>query len=439
MIYLDYAASSPVLPEASAAALRFMTEEYANPSSIHQAAEKSREVIGRCRRKIAEMLGCRPEEIIFTSGGTESNNLAIFGAGNGKIRHIITAAIEHESVLRAAKAWKNAAPGRKLVILEPDRFGRISAESVEAAISEALSFRASEASRGTSPDLSFRASGASRGIPSGNDTPSPSEILVSVMTANNELGTVEPIRELGAVCKKYGVLFHTDAVQAFAHIPLSVRECGIDYLSASGHKFGAPKGVGFLYAGKAAGLQPLLYGGGQERGQRSGTLNTPGIAGMLAALEYCSEHMASSAKRISALRDAFLREVLEALPDTVVNSPLFESPQSGSAAKSTEKSGPPALSCCLPGHLNLSFPGVEAESLLIHLDLYGIAASAGSACASGSLEPSHVLMALPGMTEERANGSLRFSFGEFTREEECSYAARKLIESVKKLRMLRYG
>ena len=424
MIYLDYAASSPVLPEASAAALRFMTEEYANPSSIHQAAEKSREVIGRCRRKIAEMLGCRPEEIIFTSGGTESNNLAIFGAGNGKIRHIITAAIEHESVLRAAEAWKNAVPDRKLVILKPDRFGRISAESVEEAISEALSFRASE---------------ASRGIPSGNDTPSSSEILVSVMTANNELGTVEPIRELGAVCKKYGVLFHTDAVQAFAHIPLSVRECGIDYLSASGHKFGAPKGVGFLYAGEDAGLQPLLYGGGQERGQRSGTLNTPGIAGMLAALEYCSEHMDSSAKRILALRDAFLREVLEALPDTVVNSPLFENFQSGSAAKSAEKSGPPALSCCLPGHLNLSFPGVEAESLLIHLDLYGIAASAGSACASGSLEPSHVLMALPGMTEERANGSLRFSFGEFTREEECSYAARKLIESVKKLRMLRYG
>ena len=386
MIYLDYAASSPVLPEAAEAARFYMTEEYANPSSIHQAAEKSRDVIGRCRRKIAEMLGCTPSEILFTSGGTESNNLAVFGAGAGKIRHIITTAIEHESVLRAAKAWEAAETGRKLTIMKPDRFGMVSAKQVDEAI---------------------------------HDLPA-SETLVSVMTANNELGTIQPIREIGAVCKKYGVLFHTDAVQAFGHIPIDVGTSGIDYLSGSGHKFGAPKGVGFLYQAKDAPLRPLFYGGGQERGLRSGTLNTPGIAGQLFAAEYAEQHMAASVLRISALRDRFREEILAALPDTVENS-----------CSRTKN--------CLPGHLNLSFPGIEAETLLIHLDLQGVAVSAGSACASGSLEPSHVLMALPGMTVERANASLRFSFGEFTTEAECNTAAEILIASVRKLRNLRYG
>ncbi len=412
MIYLDYAASSPVLPPAADMAVRFMTEEYANPSSIHQAAEESRAVIDRCRRKLADMLGCSPTEIIFTSGGTESNNLAVFGADSGKTRCLITTAIEHESVLRAAEAWESAGEGRSLRVLKPDDRGIVSAEQTEEAVLEALSSRA----------------GREAG-----------EILVSVMTANNELGTIEPIREIGAVCRKYGVLFHTDAVQAFGHIPIDVRECGIGLLSASGHKFGAPKGVGFLYKAGDVPLCPILFGGGQERTLRSGTLNTPGIAGMLAAAEYCETHMAGSAKRIFGLRNAFLREILTALPDTLVNSPLPEGLLTETAADNDDEEFDAASVICLPGHLNLCFPGIEAETLLIHLDLHGVAASAASACASGSLEPSHVLTALPGMTSERANASLRLSFGEFTTEEECAEAAETVIQSVKMLRKLRCG
>ena len=394
MIYLDYAASAPVLPEAAAAALRFMTEEYANPSSIHQAAAESRGVIDHCRRQLAKMLNCAPEEIIFTSGGTESNNLAVFGTCGGKIRTLVTTAIEHESVLKAAEAWAAADPERKLVILKPDEKGVIAAEFVEQALAEAAS-----------------------------------PVFVSVMTANNELGTIQPVHAIGAVCRKYGALFHTDAVQAFGHIPLDVKECGIGLLSASGHKCGAPKGVGFLYASKQAGLEPMIFGGGQERGLRSGTLNTPGIAGLYEAAKYAEAHMKASAERISSLRCGFYERIKAAIPDVIVNGPeVSELTADG-----------PADGSFLPGHLNVSFPGVEAESLLILLDLRGIAASAGSACASGSLEPSHVLMALPGMTEERANASLRFTFGEFTTEEECGAAAEAVIESVRKLLALRYS
>ena len=400
MIYLDYAASAPVLPEAVEAALHFMTAEYANPSSIHRAAEESRAVIDCARRETAGMLNASPEEIIFTSGGTESDNLAVFGANGGKLRHIVTTAIEHEAVLQAAKAWLGepvnaqadvlcAADGRTVTFLYPDAFGRVGAADVETAV---------------------------QGILSRDPSCAGTEILVSVMTANNELGTVEPIAEIGDVCAKCGVLFHTDAVQAFGHIPLDVKEMHIDLLSASGHKFGAPKGVGFLYASPRAKLKPLIYGGGQERKKRSGTLNTPGIAGLYEAEKYAQAQMEASGERIAALRDGFLKTLTENVPGVAVNGPL-----AGNAS-------------CLPGHLNVSFSGVESESLLILLDLHGIAASAGSACASGALEPSHVLMALPGMTKTRANSSLRFTFGEQTTREEAEEAARIVAEDVKSLR-----
>ena len=408
MIYLDYAASSPVLSEAAEQVMRFMTEEYANPSSIHQAAQKSRMVIDSARREIAGMLNCRPEELIFTSGGTESDNLAIFGAANGGVRHIITSAIEHEAVLQAAKAWRCG--DRTLTILKPDSEGGIHPEQVEQAILELL-----EADRTMQP-------GAAN---------AENRILVSVMTANNELGTIEPICGIGEICEKYGALFHTDAVQAFGHIPIDVKACHIDLLSASGHKLGAPKGVGFLYASSKAALKPQIYGGGQERKKRSGTLNTPGIAGLYEAVKYAEAHMAESAERISRLRNLFLRKILSALPDVRINGPQ--------CLKDLEESTEPDRTGCLPGHLNLSFPGIEAESLLILLDMKGIAASAGSACASGALEPSHVLRALPGMDIERANASLRFSFGEFSTEEESEDAAEAVIEAVRRLRALRYG
>lgn len=414
MIYLDYAASSPVLQRAAEEALRFMTDEYANPSSIHQAAYESRAVIDSARRRIAALLHGRPEEIIFTSGGTESDNLALFGAAGGRIRHVITTAVEHEAVLQSAKALTQE-EGRTLTILKPDGRGRVSVAQVEEAIREILK---EEKRRTEGSDSPEQTSGA---------MPSDTGILVSVMTANNEIGTIEPVKEIGAVCRKYGVLFHTDAVQAFGHIPIDVREMNIDLLSASGHKFGAPKGVGFLYASPRAGLRAMIHGGGQERRLRSGTLNTPGIAGLYEAVKYAADQMEASSQRIASLRDRFLSRVLLAIPEVEINSPL-------------EASGlPEERKICLPGHLNLSFRGIEAESLLILLDMAGIAASAGSACASGALEPSHVLMALPGMTEERANASLRFSLGEYTTAEEIDETVRILAHSVEHLRKLRCG
>ncbi len=373
-IYLDNSATTPVAPKVVEAMLPYFSNVYGNASSLHGFGQEAHKALDESRETIAETLGADPSEIIFTAGATEADNLAIKGlafANPGK-RHIITTVIEHDAVLSTCK-WLET-QGREVTYLDVDETGRVDAEQVAEAI---------------------RA-----------DT-----LLVSVMAGNNEIGTIEPIEEIGKICRKRGVLFHTDAVQAYGKIPLPLDV--IDMLSVSAHKISGPKGVGFLYVRKGIKLIPVLHGGGHERGLRSGTENIPGVVGMAAAARLAFSEMGEVVPRLSGYR-ARLIESITALPGTRLNGNRIDS---------------------LPHVSNFSFAGIEGESLVMRLDEQGIATSTGSACSSPNLEPSHVLVAI-GVPLVMAHGSLRISTGRETTSEEIDALLAALPPVVKGLRAI---
>ncbi len=358
-VYLDHAATTPMRPEAIAA----MTEELArlgNPSSLHTAGRRARRVVEESREQIAEVFGARPSEVVFTSGGTEADNLAAKGLywarQDGSRRRVLTTAIEHHAVLDSVR-WLEHAQGAEAVWLSVSREGTLSPELLRAVISQA-------------PDR---------------------VALVSVMWANNEVGSVQPVSDLAAVAREYGIPFHTDAVQAAAQLPVDFAASGADALTVSGHKLGGPVGVGALILARSAEPVPVLHGGGQERDIRSGTLDTPAIRAFAVAAAACAKHRADEAVRLAALRDDLICQVIAAVPDAVLNGPA---PGEGR----------------LPGNAHFSFPGCEGDALLMLLDAQAIACSTGSACTAGVAEPSHVLLAM-GADDLRARGSLRFSLG----------------------------
>jgi cysteine desulfurase len=380
-IYLDYAATTPLDPRVLEAMMPYMTEHFGNPNSIHSFGREARRAIDEAREKIAQLLNCQPSEIAFTSGGTESDNLALRGVAEAyrhKGNHIVTTAIEHHAVLRTCKALEDM--GFFVTYLPVDEHGLVSPEQVTEAVNERT-------------------------------------ILVSVMHANNEIGTIEPIAEIVRAIKEKrpDTIVHTDAVQTVGHIPVDIQELGVDLLSFSAHKFYGPKGIGGLFVRKGVRLVPQITGGGQERNRRSGTENVAAIVGMAKALELAVEEMPTELPRLQALRDELITGVLSRIPETRLN-------------------GHPTLR--LPHNANFSFRGIEGEALLLQLDLNGIAASSGSACSSGSLEPSHVLLAL-GLDYELAIGSLRVTLGRFTSREHIVRLLNLLPKVVKKLRALR--
>ena len=371
MIYADNAATTRMSEAAMQTMISVMRENYGNPSSLYAFGQRSKEILEEAREKVAQVLGARSREIIFTGGGSESDNQAIrsaaaLGREKGKM-HIVSTAFEHHAVLHVLERLKKE--GFEVTLVDVHSDGLVRPEEVEAALRE--------------------------------DT-----CLVTVMFANNEIGTVQPIREIGEICRRRGVLFHTDAVQALGHIPVRVDDLPVDFLSASAHKFHGPKGVGFLYARQGVRLLPLIEGGAQERGRRAGTENTAGIAAMAVALQEAAEHLEERAEKTARLRDRLIRGLSE-IPHCALN-------------------GDPVKR--LPGNVSFCFEGIEGESLLLLLDDRGIAASSGSACTSGSLDPSHVLLAI-GRVHDVAHGSLRLSIDETLTEEEAD----EIISSVKEV------
>jgi cysteine desulfurase len=376
MIYLDNAATTPVSPEVLGEMLPFLRDSFGNPSALYRAGRESREAIAVSRERISRLIGASSREIFFTSGGTEADNWALvstFEALRDRGNHIITMKIEHPAVLRTC-AYLEKTRGARVTYLPVDSQGFVRPEDVRDAI--------------------------------GPDT-----ILVSVMTANNEIGTLEPIREIGEITRSRGVLFHTDAVQAFGQIPLKADELGVDLLSASAHKLHGPKGCGCLYVRRGTPVRAFLHGGSQEYNRRAGTENVPGIAGFGKAAEIAMNRLLADDGREAALRDELIRGLLD-IPGSMLN---------GSPKKR------------LPGNVNVSFSGISAEALLIVLDRRGIAASAGSACASGSLSPSHVLTAI-GLSEETARSTVRFSLSDETTEEDIRQAAEIIRGEVLRMR-----
>ena len=377
-IYLDNAATTAVSPEVLQAMLPYFTEHYGNPSSVHATGRDARKAIEAARRQVAAAIGADPAEIYFTAGGSESDNWAIKGAAfmnRRKGNHIITTAIEHHAVLHTC-AWLEK-QGFEVTYLPVDAEGRVTPEQVEAAITDKT-------------------------------------ILITIMAANNEIGTLEPIAEIGKIAKAHKILFHTDAVQAVGAIPLDVKAMNIDMLSMSGHKFHAPKGIGVLYIRKGVRIDTLIHGGAQERGQRAGTENLAGIVGLGKAIEIATTDLPAKAARLSALRDRLIDGILERVPDVRVNGP---------------REGR------LPNNANVSVRYIEGESMLLRLDLAGIAASSGSACTSGSLDPSHVLLAI-GLPHEVAHGSLRMTLGSETTEAEIDRVLEVLPGIISDLRSM---
>ena len=376
MIYADNAATTKVSRAAIEAMIPCLEEQYGNPSSLYSLGQRAKEILEEARAKISAAIGAEPAEITFTSGGSEADNQAIrsaamIGKKKGKT-HIISTAFEHHAVLHTLAALEKE--GFTYTLLDVHEDGLVRPEELEAAIRD--------------------------------DT-----CLVTIMYANNEIGTVQPIAELGAICKKHGILFHTDAVQAVGHLPINVKEQNIDMLSSSAHKYHGPKGIGFLYARKGIRLTNLIEGGAQERGKRAGTENVAEVAAMAAALEEAVANMDRNAAHMSALRDKIIKGLSE-IPHSALN---------GDAVKR------------LPGNINFCFEGIEGESLLLLLDDRGICASSGSACTSGSLDPSHVLLAI-GRVHDVAHGSLRLSIGDDITEEQADYIIKNVREVVEYLR-----
>ena len=374
-IYMDHAATTPVRKEVLEAMLPYFTEYYGNASGIYSIAKESKKAMEKAREQVAAAINAQPSEIYFTAGGSESDNMALRGVAEAlkdKGNHIITTKIEHHAILHTCEYLEKH--GFRVTYLDVDADGKVRLEDLEAAIC-------------------------------------PETILISVMFANNEIGTVQPIAELGALCRERGVLFHTDAVQAAGHLAIDVQATNIDLLSLSGHKFHGPKGAGALYTRRGIALQNVLYGGGQERGHRAGTENVPAIAGLAAALAQADANLPANTARCLDLRQR-LTERLLAIPGTHLN---------GDAAQR------------LPGNVNITFDGVEAETLLLLLDEAKICASAGSACSAGAVEPSHVLLAL-GLTPAQAKSTLRLTLDAANTAEEIDTAAAVITACVQRLR-----
>ena len=375
-IYLDNSATTPLKKEVLDAMLPYLTEHYGNPSSIYKIGQESKAAIEKAREQVARALGAKDREIFFTGCGTEADNWAIKGVALAKSKlgkHIITSKIEHHAVLHTLESLEKQ--GFEVTYLDVDEYGQISLDELKAAIR-------------------------------------PDTILITIMTANNEVGTIEPIAEIGKIAKENGILFHTDAVQAIGSIEIDVNEMNIDLLSLSAHKFGGPKGVGALYARNGVRPEIFMHGGAQERSRRAGTENVASIVGLGEAITLACENIEEKSAKIKKLRDRLMKEIPEKIPYTKLNG------------HPTER---------LPGNVNFSFEFIEGESLLLLLDLNNIAASSGSACTSGSLDPSHVLLAM-GLPHEIAHGSLRLSVGEVNTEEDIDKVLEVLPGIVQRLR-----
>lgn len=377
-IYLDHAATTAARPEVMEAMLPYFTENFGNPSSVYKFSQKNKAVITECRERIAGTLNAKSNEIYFTAGGTESDNWALKATAEAyasKGKHIITTKMEHHAILHTAQYLESK--GYEVTYLDVDENGIVKLDQLKKAIR-------------------------------------PDTILISIMFANNEIGTIQPIKEIGEIAKANGIIFHTDAVQAFGQIPIDVDEYHIDMLSASGHKLNGPKGIGFLYIRTGLKLRNFVHGGGQERSRRAGTENVTGIVGLAKAVEIAIATMEERTKKECEMRDHLIERILTEVPYSRLNG-----------HRTTR----------LPNNVNISFQFIEGESLLIMLDMAGICASSGSACTSGSLDPSHVLLAI-GLPHEIAHGSLRMTIGEENTMEEMDYVVEKIKEIVTKLRAM---
>ena len=377
-VYLDNAATTKVLPSIAEAMFKTMTEDYGNPSSIYKLGQQAKNILDTAREQVAELINASPIEIIFTGGGSEGDTMLLLGVAHAyakKGKHIITTAVEHHAILHTCQALEKE--GYTVTYLPVDEFGKIEPAAVEAAITAET-------------------------------------ILISVMYANNEIGTIMPIKEIGAIARKHGVLFHTDAVQAAGHIPIDVQKDNIDLLTLTAHKFHGPKGTGAVYIKQGLKIGSLVYGGGQEKGLRAGTENTAGILGLGLAAVHARENMKEHSKRVISLRDKLITGINERISEVRLNG------------HPTDR---------LPNNVNFSIRYIEGEGLLLLLDMAGIAASSGSACTSGSLDPSHVLLAI-GLPHEIAHGSLRLTLSELTTEEEIDHLLEKLPPIVERLRQM---
>lgn len=375
-IYMDNAATTPVRDEVLDTILPYFKEFYGNASSVYSIAKESKKALEKAREQVAKGIGAKAEEIYFTAGGSESDNMALRGVAEAlakKGNHIITTKIEHHAILHTGEYLEKH--GCEVTYLPVDEFGKISLEELEKSIR-------------------------------------PETILISVMFANNEIGTIQPIAEIGKLAHEKGILFHTDAVQAVGHVAIDVEKMNIDLLSMSGHKLGAPKGIGAIYIRKGIPIQPLIFGGAQEKKKRAGTENIPGIVGLGKAVELAVSEMETETKRLIHLRDKMIHGILDKVPYSQLNG------------HPTDR---------LPGNCNISFGYIEGESMLLLLDAMGVAASSGSACTSGSLDPSHVLMAI-GLPHEIAHGSLRLTLDRGNTEEEVDFILEKITDVVQKLR-----
>lgn len=377
-VYMDYSATTPVKKEVLDAMLPYFSEHFGNPSSLYSIAQESKEALERARGQVASLIGAKANEVFFTAGGSEADNWALEGVADAlkdKGNHIITTKIEHHAILHTAEYLEKH--GIDVTYLDVDAEGRVNPEDVEKAITDKT-------------------------------------VLISIMMVNNEVGTIEPIKEIAEIAHNHGILLHTDAVQALGNVPIDVDNMGIDLISMSGHKIYGPKGVGALYIRKGTKISNFIHGGAQEMKKRAGTENLAGIVGFGKAAELAKENLESHINRVSELRDYFISEVTSKIPDTIVNGSMEHRH---------------------PGNANISFEYIEGESMLILLDMNGISVSTGSACSSKSLTPSHVLSAM-GIPVERIHGTLRFTIGDPTTKEDIDYVIEKLVEIVQKLREL---
>jgi cysteine desulfurase len=377
-VYMDHAATTPTRPEVVEAMLPYFTERFGNPSSLYAVAREAKEAVEEARGRVAAAIGAKPEEVFFTSGGTEADNWAFKGvatANRKKGDHIITSAIEHHAVIHTCQSLEKQ--GWRVTYLPVDEFGRVDPGVVEEAITDKT-------------------------------------VLISVMAANNEIGTIQPVRAIAEIAHDHRVPFHTDAVQAIGALPVDVEAMGADLLSLSAHKFGGPKGTGALYIRKKTRIETFMDGGSQERGRRAGTENVPGIVGLGRAIELATADIPAKASRLAAMRDRLIRGILDTIPDSRLNGHPVER---------------------LPNNVNVAFRYVEGESILLSLDALGVAASTGSACTSATLEPSHVLTAC-GLPPEQAHGSLRLTLGSRNTEDDVDYVLSVLPGVIERLRQM---